>query len=80
VGEISPVLQRVNLKQLRALAMTTGLPERTKYLPVLGKSDAFGTCEGDGAGRVTTTCGAAKERSMPHFECDEQSAAIVLTD
>jgi len=26
------------------------------------------------------TCGAAKERSMPQLECDEQSAAIVLAD
>ena len=60
--------------------MTTGLPEHTKYLPVFGDRDAFGTWEGDGAGRVATMCGAAKERSMPQFECDEQSAAIVLAD
>jgi hypothetical protein len=60
--------------------MTTDLPERTRHLPVLRKCDAFGTCEGDGTGRAATTRGAAKERSMPQFECDEQSAAIVLAD
>jgi hypothetical protein len=56
------------------------LPECTKYLPDFGDRDAFGTSEGDGAGRVATMCGDAKERSMPQFECDEKSAAIVLAD
>lgn len=73
------------MKQLRATAMTTGLPERTKSLPVWWECGAFGKWEGDGAGRKTTMVGAARKRSTrkrstPQLECDEQSLTIVLAD
>ena len=68
------------MRQLRTSAIITGLPERTKFLPALRECHAFEKWKGDSAGRMATRCDAARARSMPQFECDEQSLTIVLAD